>query len=127
MTDRNVRFTAESVERGDRMVMAQVAHCSHPGCHRKQPIFNPKGSRIIPPALFKRKLQQHGWTVRGGVDPYCPDHSTVEVKKINKKQAPEVLVHTSTPTPIIVPTQFTEEPAMAATTPTPHPFARPAW
>jgi hypothetical protein len=73
MADRRIPFTREQIDRGDSKATAQVAHCSVPGCEKAQAIFNQKGSRVIPPALFRRKLTQHGWEIRG-VDLYCPTH-----------------------------------------------------
>lgn len=92
MTDRKIRFTPESVERGDKMVMAQVVHCSFPGCTHRQEVFNPKGSRIIPPSMFARKLRDHHWTIRHGTDPYCPEHSEKpRVEKLKTKPTPPKL------------------------------------
>lgn len=117
-SERNIRFTAESVERGDRMVKAQVAHCSEPGCAHKLAVFNQKGSRIIPPALFGRVLRKNGWSVRHGTDPFCPDHGDkpqVEIKMARPSVRPHAVKQMTIILPPSEPTLELEPPMPTAT------------
>lgn len=82
-----IPFKAGLVERGDRMLPAQIVHCSEKGCTHELPIFNSKQSRLIPPTMLKRKIQQHDWTVVGH-QPYCKEHSKHKVEKLPKKPQP---------------------------------------
>ena len=70
---KTVPFDSRLVERGDKKVVAQIARCAHKGCRSELEIINPKGSRIMPPSMFNRKIAQRDWAIVGH-EAYCPKH-----------------------------------------------------
>ena len=70
---RTVPFDSRLIAHGDKKVVAQIAHCAHKGCKSEVEIINPKGSRIMPPSMFNRKITQRDWAIVGH-EAYCPKH-----------------------------------------------------
>ncbi len=95
---KTVPFDSRLIPHGDKKIVAQIARCAEKGCKAELEIINPKGSRIMPPSMFNRKITQNQWDVIGG-EAYCPLHG--RHRHAAERPATHLTLVPPTPAPVV--------------------------